>query len=203
MNNYPHNLIKQLIKKFDNRNNNSKQEGSKEEKTWNYRSMVYAPQISEKLHQLLNRYDENLRIGYKPDKTIRRIIKSPYLPVQKMDKHNIIYKFKCNDCEGEYIGQTGQKLKNRIKQHKGDHKSKIIKTNNTAAFQHSKQTGHTFDFENTQILKTEKNLQKRLILEAVNININKKTSINLKSDIDNLNPTYSQLIKNVQTNYKK
>ena len=197
MNNYPQNLIKRLINKFDDKNKNNKQDNDKQ-KEWIYRSLSYTPHISESLNKLLTSYDKNLRIGYKPEKTIRKIIKSPYTPTTTMDKHNVIYKFKCNDCTGEYIGQTGQKLKNRIKQHKGDHKSKTIKTNNTAAFQHSKNTGHTFNFDNTQILQSERNLRKRLILEAININIYKKTSINLKSDIDNLNPTYTQLLKEMR-----
>lgn len=192
MNNYPLNLIKQLINKFDNKN---KRQDNKEQKEWIYRSLTYTPHISECLAKLLTSHNKNLRIGYKPEKTIKKIIKSPYTQTTTMDKNNVVYKFKCNDCTGEYIGQTGQKLKNRIKQHKRDYKSKIAKSNSTAAFQHSRDTGHTFDFDNTEILKTEKNLQKRLLLEAININIHKNTSINLKSDIDNLNPSYSQLIK--------
>lgn len=203
MNNYPHNLIKRLINKFEDKNKNKDKRQDNDKEKWIYRSLSYTPHISESLKQLLTSYDKNLRIGYKPEKTIKKIIKSPYTQTATMDKHNVIYKFKCNDCVGEYIGQTGQKLKNRIKQHKGDHKSKIIKANNTAAFQHSKNTGHTFDFDNTQILKSESNLRKRLILEAININIHKKTTINLKSDIDNLNPSYSQLIENFNNNTHK
>lgn len=36
------------------------------------------------------------------------------------------------------------------------------------------------------IVTTEKNLQRRLCLEAINININRRNTIHLKSDIDNL-----------------
>lgn len=43
-------------------------------------------------------------------------------------------------------------------------KSKTIKTKNTAAFQHLEIIGHTFDFENTKILKSERNLEARLIV---------------------------------------
>lgn len=53
---------------------------------------------------------------------------------------------------------------------------------------------HTFDYDNTKILASERNLQKRLTLEAININKYRKTSINLKSDIDSLNPAYTQLL---------
>ena len=107
----------------------------------------------------------------------------------------IVYLFGCNDCDGQYIGQTRQKLGNRLKQHKSDQRSKTIKQNKTAAFQHTKNTGHTFDLDNTKVLTTENHLQKRLTLESININLYKRTSINLKSDIDTLNPAYTQLLQ--------
>lgn len=88
--------------------------------------------------------------------------------------------------------KQGQKLVNR--QHKSDHSSTKPKVNSTAAYQHSAKTGHTFKYEETKILKTEKHLQKRLTLEAIYINQNSKTAINLKSDIDTLNPSYSKLL---------
>ena len=110
----------------------------------------------------------------------------------------MIYSFACNDCAGVYIGQTGQKLKNRIKQHISDRNSKTLKVNSTAAYQHSKTLNHTFDFVNTRILTKENNLRKRLTLEAINIYLHRTEAINLKSDIDNLNPTYTQLLTNLQ-----
>lgn len=51
-----------------------------------------------------------------------------------------------------------------MKQHKGDHKSKVNHDNNTAAFQNSKSTGHTYDLDNTQILKSGRNLQKKILI---------------------------------------
>ena len=56
----------------------------------------------------------------------------------------------------------------------------------------------TFDFVNTRILTKENNLRKRLTLEAINIYLHRAEAINLKSDIDNLNPTYTQLLTNLQ-----
>ena len=76
--------------------------------------------------------------------------------MKKDEQHGLIYSFACNDCAGVYIGQTEQKLKNRIKQHISDRNSKTLKVNSTAAYQHSKNLNHTFDFVNTRILTKEK-----------------------------------------------
>ena len=61
-----------------------------------------------------------------------------------------------------------------------------------------RKTRHSFDFANTRILTKEHNLQKRLILESININLNNRHSLNLKSDLDVLNPTHTQLLQNLK-----
>lgn len=205
MNSYPQKLIKQLIQKFDRQTtNNIKTSTNGDNNTISkYRGLTYTTHLSDNLRNLLVKYDSDLRIGFKPLSTINKLIPTPYTKTPTAQQHGIIYSFSCNNCDGQYIGQTGQKLINRIKQHQNDHKSKKPRANNTAAFYHSQNTGHTFDFDNTKIITTEKHLQKRLILESININLNKSTSINLKSDIDTLNPSYSNLIQNLGVNMNK
>ena len=99
--------------------------------------------------------------------------------IRTANQHGVIYAFICKNCEGEYIGQTGQKLKIRINQHKKDITTNKPKKNKTAAFQHAKET----DFANTRILSKAHNLQKRLILDSINIHVNKRHPLNLKSDL--------------------
>ena len=158
-----------------------------------YRGLTCTTHLSDCLKKLLIKTDENLKIDFKPLSTISRIVPTPNEKTLTQEQHGVIYKFKCNDCEGCYTGQTGQKLKNILKQHLNDHKKP--KTNTTAAFYHAKNTGHTFNLNNTEVIATEKHLHKRLILESIHINMNKNKSINLKSDIDTLNPAYSSLIQ--------
>ena len=96
---------------------------------------------------------------------------------------------------------------------------RTIKPNSTAEFQHSRNMGHTFKYYNTKILASERNLQKRLTLEAINIwcfsftskgkrktpiNTHRKTAVNINSDIDSLNPAYTQLLnKKLPYKYKQ
>lgn len=198
MNGYPGFFIKRQIEKFKKQTTTGKNsKNSTDISTITpkiYKGLTYSPHLSEELRDLFISSDETIEIGYKPWTTVGRITKSTYQPLHKLERHGIIYSVNCNDCAGIYIGQTGQKLKNRIKQHQSDYNSRTIKPNNTAAFQHARNMGHTFNYENTKIIKSEPNLQKRLTLEAININTYRETSINLKSDIDALNPAYTQLL---------
>lgn len=116
-----------------------------------------------------------------------------------MSKSGVIYSFRCKECNKSYIGQTGQKLKNRIAQHKSDfrNKRKIINKNKnaTAALQHTINTGHTFNYDSVKILDAEINFRKRLTLEMLHIvNEGDNNAVNLKSDVESLDSTYAQLI---------
>lgn len=142
------------------------------------------------------RYNNNTRIGYKADATNRKIMGTPYTPISDGDKHGVVYSFPCGDCEGIYIGQTGQKLKNRIKQHQTDQNTTRTQKNHTAAKQHSLDTGHKFKFDDTKIVTRERNWAKRLTKEKININLNRRKAINLKSDLEDFNPIFVHLLEN-------
>lgn len=192
-NGYGKMLIDRLLTKFISRQripvqNNSEQLSPK------YIGVGYVHHLTEKLTKLYARYDKKLKIGYKPSKRVDRIVKNDGIVTPVMEKHNVVYSIQCKNCDGVYIGQTGQKLKNRIRQHKADMKAKHIKINSTGAVQHSINTGHAFDFERTKVLETQPNMSKRLVIEALYINKCREKSVNLKSDMDNMNPVYTQLL---------
>lgn len=126
------------------------------------------------------------------------LTRTPNRTISNMEKHDVVYSFNCNNCEGVYVGQTGQLLKNRIKQHKSDMERKSLNTNSTGAVQHVINTGHTFNLNQTKILAVQPKLNKRLVMEALYINKNQKNSINIKADIDKMNPIYTQLLNRRQ-----
>lgn len=125
---------------------------------------------------------------------MRNIIGNNKDPIPNEQKHGLVYKINCKNCDKIYIGQTGQLLKNRMAGHKTNHKHKHNNIQATAAVQHSVDTGHVFDLNNPKILTTEKHFKKRLTLETLYINKFKEKVVNLKSDIDNIHPEYSQLL---------
>lgn len=57
-------------------------------------------------------------------------------------------------------------------------------------YQHSREMGHTFNFSDTKIIAAQPHLNKRIILESIYINKYTDTAINLKFDIDKLNPVF-------------
>ncbi|KAI4476472.1 hypothetical protein M0804_013543 [Polistes exclamans] len=77
--------------------------------------------------------------------------------VDKVEQSSLVYKVqcKCNKC---YIGQTKQKLKKRLEQHKNDCKPTNAQKNNTTALAENHfKTRHEFKFEETAILDREDN----------------------------------------------
>ncbi|KAI4476482.1 hypothetical protein M0804_013553 [Polistes exclamans] len=85
--------------------------------------------------------------------------------VNKFDQSNIVYKIQC-ECEKCYIGQTKQKIKKRLDQHKNDCKpSNANKTNTTALAAHHLTTGHNFNFDAATILDLEENWLKDTSLD--------------------------------------
>ena len=70
-------------------------------------------------------------------------------------KRNVVYKVNCDDCDAEYIGETGRNIIIRMSEHQRDiniHKM----TNNM--FQHMDETSHTFALNNINILDSENNM---------------------------------------------
>ena len=59
---------------------------------------------------------------------------------------------------------------------------------------HSTNLKHNFDFSNPKILDKEHNLEKRLILEMIEI-LNNKNSINKRSDMDCFSNIYKKFLE--------
>ena len=113
---------------------------------------------------------------------------------QKKFKNNIIYEITCIQCNKKYIGQTCRFLHNRLLEHARSVKNK---ENKTALAEHATTYKHSFDFNNTKILDTENNIKKRLLLEMIYIE-KENSSINYKTDIENLSAIYNNIIKSIK-----
>jgi len=98
----------------------------------------------------------------------------------KLSKMNVVYKISCKNCEASYVGQTCRQLKTRI----SEHKNHILRNMSThSVTEHRLQFNHDFDWEDVEILDMERNFNKRLISEMINIKC-QKNGINLKTDIE-------------------
>jgi hypothetical protein len=141
--------------------------------------------LSQNLQNVFKKYD--ITICHKANNLLSRNFSKLKSKTPQNKKSNIIYQIPCDNCHGIYIGQTSQYLENRIKSHKYD------KRNETALTKHEKNQKHKFNYNNTKIIKTEKNTKKREFLEMVEIHRN-KNSINDKKDINNLSKIYTAVL---------
>ena len=66
-----------------------------------------------------------------------------------MDKKNVIYQVKCQDCPANYIGESSRTTKIRIKEHSNDIQSRRIRNH---IFTHERDENHKFDLQNVNIL---------------------------------------------------
>lgn len=149
------------------------------------------PNIKNLTNKIINCFkEENVKIAQYNVKSVKSLYSKLKDQTPKMVQSNVIYKVECKDCNGKYVGQTTQWLKNRISLHKSD----IRKENQRCALaKHSIERKHEFDFDQVEILDKHANYNKRLILEMVHIN--KETDVvNKKSDTQNLSNIYTYLL---------
>ena len=100
-----------------------------------------------------------------------------------LNQYNLVYKIDCIDCDGTYIGQAKQYLQSKTFGHKYS-----IRTENSECRMlsiHSTNRRHNWD--------KERNLEKILILEMIEILIN-KNSINKMSDMNCFSNIYKHIL---------
>ena len=61
----------------------------------------------------------------------------------KMESSGVVYEVDCNNCFKRYTGETGRKLKERMKEHKDDGEKSQEDKKITGFSQHMKTTGHS------------------------------------------------------------
>ena len=102
-----------------------------------------------------------------------------------------MYKIPCNSCNKCYIGETGRDLSIRLKEHIRDVKDKKI---SSAPFNHFINTGHSLNYDNTQLIYKNSNVYKRHLVESSFINCNKNICINQNLGFAPVNITLSKCI---------
>jgi len=90
-----------------------------------------------------------------------------------------------------YIGQTKRQLKTRIKEHSNNIKS--ISSKHSVVTEHTLEFGHTFDWENIQILDSESNYYKRCVSEMLHIK-EQPNGLNAQTDTELLDNSYFDIL---------
>ena len=111
------------------------------------------------------------------------------IPKDQTPKENqcgLIYHIKCQNCDQDYIGETGRNMGVRFKEHT------TRKNTNSAIKEHLEATNHRCSMDNVKILDREDNWYKRKIKEAIRIQRHQPT-LNRDKGLE-LPPVYSSLL---------
>ena len=86
--------------------------------------------------------------------------------LNKFEKSGVVYKLICKRCKVNCVGQTGRFLNTRVEEHK---KNLGRKCNYHSVFSdHRKEyADHDFDWNNVEILHSERNKEKREFIEML------------------------------------
>ena len=110
-------------------------------------SLPYIRGTSETIARILK--PVNIRIAHKPTTTLRHLLTNVKDKDDPKDRQGTVYRIRCNDCNGTYIGETGRTLTTRL----GEHQTATDKedlTNNIA--QHHRKTGHHINWDSATCL---------------------------------------------------
>lgn len=217
-NGYPHKLICKLLKDSNKQNNQNTcinntnpttsqtnpitlttqitLPNNEQTTATKYFSLPYIKSLSENLSKILTNSNKNTKVTYRNENTLNKLFTYTKDRDETELKSNVIYEIPCQEnCDKRYYGCSEQYIKRRIYQHKYScDKINISKQDPTALTQHARLHNHTFQFDKTKILHTQRNHFKRQFLEMITIEKNKQISINKKTDVQNLSKCYTNLI---------
>ena len=102
-----------------------------------------------------------MTIIHNPFNTIRDHLVHPKDKTPDLDQCGIIYELPCQQCDVNYIGESGRSLKIRLHEHQTQRSS--------AFYEHSSETGHNIHKDKIKIITKEDYTYRRKIKEAVEI----------------------------------
>ncbi|BHF79242.1 hypothetical protein SprV_0602236200 [Sparganum proliferum] len=152
-NGYPHNFVNRCIRKRDERPNRT------DTKSW--RALPYVKNVSEAVGRLLAPL--GVGIAHRPEETIRRLVMKPKDPLPRLETSGVVYRIWCSCRQSNYVGETGRQLRTRMAEH-----AAVVRRNDASSqvSAHSTRPGHTFKFDEAEILARGDNRVRRELLES-------------------------------------
>ena len=194
VNNYPWSVVNRIFHnggpqgERSNNKNKNENENDKNKNNKNFIRIPFHKDLAPKINRIFKPY--NKQVAFYNTKTNKRFgnVKGKTPNLQQSD---VVYELSCQ-CQKKYIGQTKQRLKNRIQQHKNDIKNG---STNTGLSNHVNITKHNVEWDNVKILEKENNVFKRLFLEFAHITSNDENEIlNLQTDFKKGSMIYKNVL---------
>ena len=137
--------------------------------------------------------NQNVKLSFYTVKNNQRFFGKVKDKCPKLNKSGVVYQVECS-CNKIYIGQTGQYLKERLRQHKNEIRKGEEKTGLSA---HVANTTHEIYWDNVKILENESFAEKRKFLETANI-VRSTNTLNIQKDFKPCNLIYQNFLKRFQ-----
>nr|VZI05075.1 unnamed protein product [Spirometra erinaceieuropaei] len=152
-NGYPRNCVDRCIRKRDERPNRM------DTKSW--RALPYVKNVSEAVGRLLAPL--GVRVTHRPEATIRRLVMKPKDPLPRLETSGVVDRIWCSCGQSNYVGETGRQLRTRMAEH-----AAAVRRNDASsqAAAHSTRSGHTFKFDEAEILARGDNRMSRELMES-------------------------------------
>ncbi|BHF81386.1 hypothetical protein SprV_0702451600 [Sparganum proliferum] len=152
-NGYPRNFVNRCIRKRDERPNRT------DTKVW--RALPYVKNVSEAVGRLLAPL--GIGVAHRPEATIRRQLMKPKDPLPRQETSGVVYRIWCSCGQSNYVGETGRQLQTRMAEH-----AAAVRRNDASSqvAAHSTGSGHTFKFDEAEILARGDNRVSRELLES-------------------------------------
>nr|VZH93129.1 unnamed protein product [Spirometra erinaceieuropaei] len=152
-NGYPRNFVNRCLRKRDERQNRA------DPKFW--RAIPYIKNVSEAVSRLLAPL--GVGVAHRPEATMRRQVMRPKDPLPRQETSGVVYRIWCGCGQSNYVGETGRLLRTRIAEHVA-----AVRRNdaNSQVAAHSTRPGHTFKFDEAEILARGDNRVSREFLES-------------------------------------
>nr|VZI30570.1 unnamed protein product [Spirometra erinaceieuropaei] len=152
-NGYPRNFVNRCIGKRDERPNRT------ETKFW--RALPYVKNVSEAVGRLLAPF--GFGVAHRPEATIRRQVMKPKDPMPRLETSGVVYRIWCSCGQSNYVGETGRLLRTRVAE-----RAAAVRRNDASSqiAAHSTRSGHTFNFDEAEILARGDNRVSRKLLES-------------------------------------
>ena len=88
----------------------------------------------------------------------------PKDPIEQNKKCGVVYEVPCRDCSKVYVGQTGNSLETRLKQHRAA--CRLLQVDKSALAQHAIDDDHTINWSEAKVIASETRWRQRLFAEA-------------------------------------
>ena len=127
-----------------------------------YISVPYISGTSEKLKRIFHKY--NVEVAHKPSRNLRSELCCLKDRRTNDEKSGVVYRIGCKDCDAKYVGETGRQVRDRMSEHQRDIRNK---KSASKVYEHVRNTGHSFNFEDVSVLDNCAHRKTRLHLESI------------------------------------